>query len=699
MQNVDSDINSPTIYSIPSSPPPPPPVVTIKEGKLEFPNGKTYTINHLKIGGKEVDLSGPLTEHQLKAVQTFVNSVFSKIDGNVFAQTDLKSLNIQTSTPGSLAVKVDYVNKKNQLMGVQDQDAVHDLRNNFFNHQVSQEESSKFKSIDKTAAQALSPPYEEELTGTPGPERPLVDCPKILLNQETPPPASTMTHHYVKDGEIIATQTVTRFDTINANTAFCKNMIDQCEGKLKNPAISQREKIEIQTRLNYYKTALKNSENFAEVQNGKDWVRSSYFRDIINSFKSFGIAVQNYVSAPVNMRFQELSLNGVKTGFMRMGIISDMRNGWFSMSDLNLIKEQGDKRSSTFLDQKIAELEARKIPPPLFQKLGIRSDNKILQILGFVLNSQQMESIDYALNQLKIIKGDPKGIDAIILERKIVLEQQMVQLVVNQIKSNPELVKQAIETGNFDLLHVSLLNQRSSSLDGSGWMHDERVEMEDMNEIFKELKGKTLAFNGKGPSIDGNVISLPADCLPEGIALPAKEIKLRTFFINLSVQGNIKNNGTQLRINQETMRELAVAHPDMAKNEILNPKHDSGYGPAEDFLLQALLHKKMAVSLGCLSAKDRTGFISERLMIRQLPKEVQSLFEKKIFDSDSPAVKIVLENTPGYRALKVAAGREKWRGFTEAHKVSETANIIFQEMKLRTFGPGKEEAETPVNEN
>jgi hypothetical protein len=216
-------------------------------------------------------------------------------------------------------------------------------------------------------------------------------------------------------------------------------------------------------------------------------------------------------------------------------------------------------------------------------------------------------------------------------------------------------------------------------------MHDERVEMEDMQEIFKEFKGKKLLFNGEGPSIDGDTISLPQDCLPQGVEVPPdKEIKLRTIFVNLSVQGNTKNNAAQLKINQEAMEDLIKQYPEDVETykKIGDPKQDGGYGTAEDFISFLLRTKKMAVSIGCLSAKDRTGFIAERLMLNQLSRKAQYVFERNIFNRDWPPVKVLLENTPGYAALKVVPSAE-WRGFSRYDKLVQTANVLFHEMKKR----------------
>jgi hypothetical protein len=232
----------------------------------------------------------------------------------------------------------------------------------------------------------------------------------------------------------------------------------------------------------------------------------------------------------------------------------------------------------------------------------------------------------------------------------------MIQLVMAQIEKNGGKISSESQT--FDLVHVCLLNQEKSSFDKSGWVHDERVEIEDMSAIFKEFQGKTLVFDGSGPAIEGNNIYLPPE-LVKGENAP-KTLTLNTFIFNTSVQGNVENTKLQKELNTEQLNKLLKHHPDFFKdNEKLKQQllsgAKSGYGLAEDFLFQLLKSGKLAVSTGCLSAKDRTGFICASLMQRALnailPKGVPNPFESKILSKKFLAYKVVVEN--GHYAVKV----------------------------------------------
>ncbi|MBA2368558.1 MAG: hypothetical protein H0V82_06000 [Candidatus Protochlamydia sp.] len=693
-------------------------IVKISEGNLILPNGQAYKIGKIKLGGKEINLDNPLNETQLKAIKTVADQIFKQLRDVSLENSDLETVMISSKSE-QISVETKHTDKE--------KDKSEQLENNNFTRNLITEEfqkafprpsnknveppntiknvespdpsfppdtnsaskvnilptDQKIVNVMKEQAQIIT--SNNDLIGIPGLEKPLtvttvLEGPNSAQRSES----ATISQEYVlEDGTVVGKQTIHRFDTITDNTLFCNNMVNVCKAKLENPLLTEDEKDTINADLNYYQKALVNSEKYHEESTNKSWQGSTYFRDIISEAQSFFSGIQNYVSGPINMRHQKFEgADGKTVGFIRTGIISDMRNGWFSLTDLKVIKEQGNQRSSTFLDEKIKYIESQINPQSFLSKL-----------FGGPLKGKQLESANFALNQLKMIKAG--GIDEIVNERKLVLQQQMIHLVINQVRENPELIKEALNTGNFDIVHVSLLNQYSSGIDKTGWMHDERVEMEDMQEIFKEFQGKTLLFDGKGPSIDENKISLPKDCLPVGVILPVdKEIKLRTNFFNLSVQGDTKNDGAQLRINKEAIENLKkfISERDPSNQGplpggvspaiIADPTQNSGYGIAEDFI-SYLLSKKMAVSLGCLSAKDRTGFISERLMLKQLKDEATQLFfAPNVFKKEWPPVKVLLENTPDYAALKVTPTAE-WRGFTNYQKLVQTIFTIFNEFRTK----------------
>lgn len=419
-------------------------------------------------------------------------------------------------------------------------------------------------------------------------------------------------------------------------------------------------------QASFYESELKKVQEYQNNQKG--WVDSYGVRHLLDGAKSYQEGVKNYISAPVNAHSQELTLSKLKNEKVkvcRLGVISDMTNGWVSLTDLNKMK-----KDLALLDQKIAEL-TRKIEAysdPSKSQSDDDNDEK-----NPLVSEKQFQSAIHALSQLKTFKGDDPfkpintpALDRAISERTRTLQMQMIQLVLTQVGRNVEDIKNNLGSRNtFDLLHLALLNEKKSELDKTGWVHDERVEMEDMNEIFKEFQGKSLVFDNKGPLIDGNTIHLPMydNSPPLGTTLT-----LNTFFFNISVQGNRVNTAVQHKINNDSLTRLLQSYPDIFKKypdlvqQMQNLGGPSSYKMAEDFLhsvLRAAMKSAggLAASLGCLSAKDRTGFVLGRVMQRFLSERIHDLFEivnpfiKKAISPGSIAKWNIEKN--GHKAIKV----------------------------------------------
>lgn len=510
---------------------------------------------------------------------------------------------------------------------------------------ITQELKQNPRFINQIAQTHLAPPQtyppHSELTGKPGPEEPLTRIQHHLVGNNDPTQDSVISHSYMLNKQEIGHQLISRQNTLQEDIQFAKNMQKHLEQKLSN-ALSNDERKQVERDFKYYKQALKN----ATAYKTKNWIDSNYFRDLIKQAKSFTQAIQAYVSAPVNMRYQELQVQGNRqVGFYRVGIMSDMRNGWFSLTDLKRMQKDPEE-----IHKHINRIES--------------------YIKDHSLKGNKLESALYALNQLKEVvnqaklTANPTALQEVTEDRKRVIQQQMIQLINGQVKQNPEKVKQALLSGrSFDIVHVALLNQKSVTLDATGWMHDERVEMEDMQEIFEEFKGKTLVFGSTGPLIDGDKVYLPYTF--EGLS--NREVKLETHFLNTSVQGNINNEDRQKEINIKGAVSLLKERPDLFDKKLqhkLLESSKSGYGVAEDVVMALLADPTLCVSLGCLSAKDRTGFLSERIMLRNLkvPNPQKNPFEKDIFNAKGPAAKVVAENTPHFKILKVDP-RSKLRGY------------------------------------
>ncbi|CUI17955.1 conserved hypothetical protein [Candidatus Protochlamydia naegleriophila] len=660
--------------------------VTLKNGQLVLPNGLNYVVSTLKIGGKEVDVSRPLKHEQLEAIQFFANDFFSRLSQVDLVKENLQSIAIKT-TPQKAIVTANFQGEAEQSEQLETQElatqafqkAFPTTRNpettvpvrqqrvsppsNQPNPTPTDNELHLVQSIAQERLPTVTKSYEEddELTGIRGEEEPLTHSRSRLLGPNATQSDPTISHSYIIDGEEMGRQEIERISTVSQAIDFAKEMLVHLKMKLSQAAPQERALIE--SDILYYEQALQNGEAYLAKN---DWVSSNYFRDQIKASGSFDRAIRNYVSAPVNMRYQSLEIEGERAvGFVRVGIMSDMRNGWYSLTDLKAMRSD-----PSLIKQKLQALE-KQLPN---------------------LQGKQLESALYAVNQLKLMKNDLTYLDHVVHDRKRVLQQQMIQLVSEQVARNPEKVKEALlSNGSFDMVHVALLNQKSNTQDSTGWVHDERVEMEDMQEIFHEFQDKKLVFDGRGPLIDEDTIYLPHFFDGGG----NKEITLSTYFFNTSVQGNTTNDETQLRINQEEMSYLLNAHPDLfndfpeVKASILEGKQTS-YAVAEDFIKALLDSNQLCLSLGCLSAKDRTGFVAERLMLEylrpHLPPQKAHQFDKQIFDAEGPAVKVVTENTPSFKVLKVNP-LATLPGFNFLDKIKIVANLAFATLKAKFTKP------------
>lgn len=467
---------------------------------------------------------------------------------------------------------------------------------------------------------------------------------------------SKIEHSHILDGKEIGKQVIERYNSVEADILFCKNVLVSIE-KLKLQTLDEDKKRELESKENFYQEELIKAEKLKRA--GTTWLGSNYFRHLIRQSQSYLEAVTKYFSAPINMRYQKLLIeNNEAVGFFRLGIISDMRNGWYSLRDLEKIKLKPDH-----IDKLIKDLAD-----------GKRESGK------------KGESARYALDQLKgllVMKGHEKTVsfeklDKLIYQRRLILEKKALHLVYAHIEKKLKHLKSHPNEISFHLAHLGLLNPRKKTLDSTGWMHDERVEMEDMHEIFKYLNNKKLIFDGTGPFTHLDKLYLPFHInSSEG----NRSLTLKTYFFNVSCQGCIENDPIQINMNQQSANALLANF----KNEkILDdslirylkgiesiPDDKRGYPIAEKVIVALLKSKKIAVSAGCLSAKDRTGYVGASSVLSFLPVSDRDRmnFRKRIFDEDGPAVKIVQENTPGVKALKMHF-ISNLEGFSKADKAA-----------------------------
>ncbi len=394
----------------------------------------------------------------------------------------------------------------------------------------------------------------------------------------------------------------------------------------------------------------------------KGWCDSNYFRDALGKSKdpaSFTKANEATIPvAPINLRYQKVvpspgsNISSTKegSGFARLGVISDLRNGFTNIQELKEMAKEGEKPK---LESKKKELESLKAK---YEK------NK---------EPVKAASVDYAIKQLENIENT-------IVEREFILKQQMLQLIQVQANENPA----AIEAGKFSLTHLLLLNPKTNKVDKTGWCHNEANEIKDMEEAFDMMKGKTISFVDDGntpPHFDenGNIVM----ARPLGVGDAIKEIAIQDAFImNNSPQGHMKNDGLQKQINDKNILRLKTAiqdQPDgpgkteaLSKLSELEKRYKGGESSYKTAVLlqEILILAKLPHSVGCLSAKDRTGVVCANgscFALASRDTGVMSRLKENILNPDGCATQIVADNT---RALYLKVSTLGIPGITDTIK-------------------------------
>lgn len=357
------------------------------------------------------------------------------------------------------------------------------------------------------------------------------------------------------------------------------------------------------------KLCQKSLENAQHVS--ADFIKSNFYRTelqkVVAHGSNYSTLIDNIcLGAPVNFRYHQCITAHKKVGFFRLGAVTDPRNGFTNLKEL---KELAKNRMQ--LEKKLQELS---------KQLGeLRKESK--------KNYAKMSAYEYALNQL-----ESKNIEATIKERRHILAHQILQLIQGQVEAHFKSLSNHSKQQVFHVAHLGLLNRMTHQIDSStGWFHSEANAMADMNEIFEEFSGKKLIFDGKGPciDIDGH---LHLSRFLQDDAGNVRTLNLETYFINISVQGHNKNDGIQQDINQKNMPRLIK----IAQQQVREHPNNKEFRDGLDLLLRvqkklseglsdyqlaenvcvALLKLDIPLSEGCLSVKDRGGYVGARTAFR-----------------------------------------------------------------------------------
>ncbi len=331
----------------------------------------------------------------------------------------------------------------------------------------------------------------------------------------------------------------------------------------------------------------------------------------------------------VHARNVELTVkdeHGVPTetyGLLRVGVMSDLTNGATNLEELGKIAN-GD----TALQEKaLASLEKRQS--------------------AYSKGSPTYASFEMAIDQIK----NPK----VALEaRSERMELMMLQYLSAQAERDISKLEKLGDKDTWGVVDVRLLNPKKDEIDKeSGWVHNETNELLDMKKIFEQFSGKTIVLDGKGPFIDDE------GKVHLGIDAGGKEINLSATLLNISVQGQMENTGLQADINSEAIEALksnpALADDDDWKGMIELLAAGKSNGTVAEKAVTALVKAGFSVSVGCLSAKDRTGWVVGRAVTKLLANntpEIRKFLTKKLLGSQSMAAQI-LKDVTGWRFMKL----------------------------------------------
>lgn len=472
--------------------------------------------------------------------------------------------------------------------------------------------------------------------------------PQLVGMENGVDPGKKITYEFKHQGKVYGKETVDRIDVIKDLQRSLTTQLNFLTEKRNELIQKGRSTDQIESQIQLYQKSLSNIQNMSK----DDFVKSSFYRDelqkIISSGRDYQTAIDDIcLGAAVNFRYQQCEALDKTIGFFRLGIITDPRNGFTHLGEMREMANEPGK-----LQNKISELKKE------FNKLQQNPKKNAIKLAAY----------SYALSQL-----ETNNLGKAIQERQHVLSNQMFQLVQGQVEKNLQKIVDSA-SDEFDITHLALLNRKTDAVDATGWVHNEANEMADMNEIFKDFAGKKLIFDGEGPYIDDQGHLHISQILSNDDGT-SREVTLKTNFVNISVQGYNKNDGIQEQINDVGMDQII----DIAKHRFIeninNPECKAGlkmlldvkkeleagksnYQIAEKLSI-ALIKLDMPMSMGCLSAKDRTGYVGARAVLHfvaedmakdpkldsKAHKRIVHSFETNILDKDGCAALVVKDNT------------------------------------------------------
>jgi hypothetical protein len=463
---------------------------------------------------------------------------------------------------------------------------------------------------------------------------------------------------FMHKGKEIGSETIVRSDVVDKKLSSLNEKIVFLEKELNKDGITESDKSKIKTEIGKCRRDIKSCEFCKTNHREVNWIGSNHSRNCLKGEGSFLEKRENIVAAAVNNRTQTVKMGDSKEiNFQRLGAVWDPRNGLVNLTDLKNHMESYNKLTKNIdrplshedihninehnnkLEGEISELELSKKNFSSIDQIALINETKTkLGKMKVPVENGQINAVKNAENLTEIHNW--------VGDRERFLREQLLEVIQSHLSTNSHLIG---DDGNFPIMHLSLINEKSKyDFQESGWAHVEGNQIKDMSAIFNSLDNCTIEVGKDGPFFyekDGKTIL----CLKEednpSLAVKAKPITLKTFYMNISVQDkNPGKDGIQGNVNKEgidRLRKFISSLPEDKMTAIGKSKTLDGLREVERRLnngessfvlatkLMSVTEKAIALSEGCLSCKDRGGTVAELFAIDQITQHQLESFPSK----------------------------------------------------------------------
>lgn len=261
-----------------------------------------------------------------------------------------------------------------------------------------------------------------------------------------------------------------------------------------------------------------------------------------------------------------------------------------------------------------------------------------------------------------------------------------------------ELISQTIKSDKAVYARMGLLDLNKDGKNEYNSVFNERTQGLDTFAVLRHLDGKQIVFDveeGKGSFIhpDGT-IHMPVNCQKGGV----KSTTLSTAFLNVSVQGNVKNSGLQKSLNDfelTRLEELGVDKNEIEKiKKMLNQISGTVGIPiigdvnktARQIMITIQEELNGYISVNCYGGKDRTGVLLALMTKWALKSRFPESYQKNVdkwksqLTGDQGVMAQIADANAGHTVVKTMARnnalfgrRERLRHYSGALKLGQAA--------------------------